>query len=56
MSGLEEEAWGDLGVESQDCMAGMESEWVRPTAVTRSPWERAALTMERPMWPVAPKT
>ncbi len=28
---------------------------VRPTAVTRSLWERAALTTERPMCPVAPK-
>ena len=27
-----------------------------PTAVTRSEWARAALTTERPMWPVAPKT
>ena len=28
---------------------------LRPTAVTRSEWARAALTTERPMWPVAPK-
>ena len=29
---------------------------LRPTAVMRSEWARAALTTERPMWPVAPKT
>lgn len=29
---------------------------LRPTAVTRSEWARAALTTERPMWPVAPNT
>ena len=41
-----------------------ESDWtvesvsvkLRPTAVTRSECARAALTTERPMWPVAPKT
>lgn len=27
-----------------------------PTAVTLSPWESAVRTMERPIWPVAPKT
>lgn len=40
---------------SRSCMLGMVSRKVRPTAVTRSPWERAALTRERPRWPVAPK-
>ena len=33
----------------------VESSSERPAAVTRSLLARAALTMERPMWPVAPK-
>ena len=39
-----------------DCMLESVSVRLRPTAVTRSEWARAALTTERPIWPVAPKT
>ena len=37
-------------------MPAMVSSEVQPTAVTRSLWERADLTMLRPIWPVAPNT
>lgn len=49
-----EEQSGDVG--ERDCIVGRVSVKLRPTAVTRSEWARAALTTERPMWPVAPKT
>lgn len=40
----------------QPCICCMLFSFVRPTAVTLSPWLRAAFTSERPMWPVAPNT
>ena len=49
MEGLGEAKERDWTVESVSVK-------LRPTAVTRSEWARAALTTERPMWPVAPKT
>ena len=49
-----EEGLGEA--EERDCMLESVSVKLRPTAVTRSEWARAALTTERPMWPVAPKT
>ena len=39
-----------------ECTLASVSVKVCPTAVTRSEWARAALTTERPIWPVAPKT
>ena len=44
-----------LFVGCQFCMAERVFSKVRPTAVTLSPWASAALAIERPMWPVAPK-
>ena len=43
-------------VEQSECTLASVSVKLCPTAVTRSEWARAALTTERPMWPVAPKT
>ena len=48
-----EEEFGEAG--ESEYMLERESVKLRPTAVTRSEWARAALTTERPMWPVAPK-
>ena len=49
-----EEVLGEAGGSS--CILESVSVKLRPTAVTRSLWARAALTTERPIWPVAPKT
>ena len=43
-------------VGQSECTLASVSVKLCPTAVTRSEWARAALTTERPMWPVAPKT
>ena len=40
----------------QPCICCILFSIVRPTAATLSPWLKAALTSDRPMWPVAPKT
>lgn len=49
-----EEVLGEA--EESECMLESVSVKLRPIAVTRSEWARAALTTERPMWPVAPNT
>ena len=48
------EELGEAG--ESECMLESVSVKLRPTAVTRSEWASAALTTERPMWPVAPNT
>ena len=52
--GFTEDEFVELG--QSECTLASVSVKLCPTAVTRSEWARAALTTERPMWPVAPKT
>jgi len=54
VAGVENEEREDAGCKF--AILSTVSSNVLPTAVTRSLWARAALTTERPMWPVAPKT